>query len=215
MKQRTYEASERSKREICAALKKLMAQKPLNKITVAEIMRVCGMARQHFYYHFEDIYDAVRWMFEEEAVALLREHEGVMLWQDGLLQLFHYLQENRAVCLCVLHSMSRDHLKRFFQTDIQAIIQNTIRSITSELQYQTNERELALLTKVYVGTLASIMEDWLLGEIQESPEELLQFVDQILRDHVRGAAIRLTGTAPEPKLRHAAVSQQMRLHKAD
>ena len=79
MRIRTYEASEAAKREICAALKTLMAQKPLNKITVAEIMQSCGMARQHFYYHFEDIYDAVRWMFDQEAVALLRKHEGVML----------------------------------------------------------------------------------------------------------------------------------------
>ena len=77
MKKRTYQASDTTKREICAALKGLMAQKPLTKISVTEIMRACGMARQHFYYHFEDIYDAVRWMFEEEAVALLREHEGV------------------------------------------------------------------------------------------------------------------------------------------
>ena len=91
MRKRTYEASEAAKREICAALKALMAQKPLNKITVAEIMQSCGMARQHFYYHFEDLYDAVRWMFDQEAVALLREHDGVMLWQDGLLQLFQYL----------------------------------------------------------------------------------------------------------------------------
>ena len=193
MKKRTYAASEAAKQEICASLKELMAQKPLNKITIAEIMRICGMARQHFYYHFEDIYDAVRWMFEEEAVALLREHEGVMLWQDGLLQLFQYLQENRAVCLCALHSISREHLKCFFQTDLHAIIQGTIQSITAELQYHASGQELALLTKFYVGALASLMEDWLLEEIPESPEELIQFVDQLLRDHVRGAALRLTG----------------------
>ena len=56
MKKRTYLASDTAKREICAALKGLMAQKPLTKISVTEIMRACGMARQHFYYHFEDIY---------------------------------------------------------------------------------------------------------------------------------------------------------------
>lgn len=193
MKKRTYLASDTAKREICAALKGLMAQKPLTKISVTEIMRACGMARQHFYYHFEDIYDAVRWMFEEEAVALLREHEGVTLWQDGLLQLFQYLQKNRAVCLCALHSISREHLKCFFQTDLHAIIQGTIQSITAELQYHASGQELALLTKFYVGALASLMEDWLLEEIPESPEELIQFVDQLLRDHVRGAALRLTG----------------------
>ncbi len=196
MKKRTYEASEAAKREICAALKNLMGQKPLNRITVAEIMQACGMARQHFYYHFDDIYDAVRWMFDQEAVALLREHEGVMLWQDGLLQLFQYLQENRAVCLCALHSISREHLKRFFQTDIHVIIQNTILQVAAELRYPASDRELALLTEIYVGALVSMMEDWLLGEIQESPEELIQFVDQLLKDHARGAALRMAGPPP-------------------
>ena len=47
-------------------------------------MQSCGMAQQHFYYLFEDICDAVHWMFGQAAVALLREHEGVTLWQEGL-----------------------------------------------------------------------------------------------------------------------------------
>ena len=196
MRKRTYEASQAAKREICAALKALMAQKPLNKITVAEIMQSCGMARQHFYYHFEDLYDAVRWMFNQEAVALLREHDGVMLWQDGLLQLFQYLQENRAVCLCALHSISRERLKRFFQTDVHVIIQGTIQRIAEELNYQVSEEEVDLLTKFYVGALASIMEEWLLGNIRETPEELIRFADQLLKDHVRGAALRMAETPP-------------------
>ena len=196
MRKRTYEASEAAKWEICSSLKSLMTQKSLNKITVAEIMQSCGMARQHFYYHFEDIYDAVRWMFDQEAVALLREHEGVMLWQDGLLQLFQYLQENRAVCLCALHSISREHLKRFFQTDVHVIIQGTIQRIAEELNYQVSDGEVDLLTKFYVGALASMMEEWLLGNIQETPEELIRFADQLLKDHVRGAALRMAETPP-------------------
>ena len=157
-----------------------------------EIMSACGMARQHFYYHFEDVYDAVRWMFEEEALVLLREHEGVMLWQDGLLQLFQYLQENKAVCLCALRSIGREHLKHFFQTDIRTIIQSTIRSIAVERHYQAGEQELNMLTQFYVGALANIVEDWLLEEIQGSPEEIIRFVDQVLQDHVRGADLRMS-----------------------
>ena len=197
MRKRTYEASEAAKREICAALKTLMAQKPLNKISIAEIMQSCGMARQHFYYHFEDIYDAVRWMFDQEAVALLRQHEGVMLWQDGLLQLFQYLQENRAVCLCALHSISREYLKRFFQTDVHVIIQGTIERIVEELNCRVSDGEVDLLTKFYVGALASMMEEWLLGNIPETPEELIRFADQLLNDHVRGAALRMAEPHPE------------------
>ena len=193
MRKRTYEASETAKREICAALKVLMTQKPLNKITIAEIMQSCGMARQHFYYHFEDIYAAVRWMFDQEAVALLRKHEGVLLWQDGLLQLFQYLQENREVCLCALHSVSREHLKRFFRDDINAVIQNNIKNLAAQLNYPASDQEINLLTKFYVSALAGITEDWLLGEIQETPEELIRFTDQLLQSHVMGATLRLAG----------------------
>lgn len=183
MKERTYAASHETKLGICAVLKGLMAQKPLNKITVAEVMKACGMARQHFYYHFEDINDAVRWMFENEAVAFLRRQEGAVLWQDGLRQLFQYIQDNRAVCLCALNSLGRDHLKRFFQTDLHAITRHTVQSIAGGL----DGREVELLSRFYVGALVGLMEDCLLGEVDIPPGELIGFVDRVLQAHVRGA----------------------------
>ena len=89
-----------------------------------------------------------------------------------------------------------------FRADIQTIIQNTIRGIVSEPQCQVSGQEPALLTKFYVGAPASVVEDRLLGEIRESPEELIRFVDQLLKDHVRGAAPQLSGpgakTEPSP-----------------
>ena len=72
MKHNSYESSHATKQAISASLKELMAQKPLEKITVSEIMDHCGMVRQHFYYHFEDIYDLLKWMLEQEAVAVVR-----------------------------------------------------------------------------------------------------------------------------------------------
>lgn len=54
MKQK--EISLTTKRDLAAALKKLMARKPINKITVCELVDECGMNRNSFYYHFDDIY---------------------------------------------------------------------------------------------------------------------------------------------------------------
>ena len=66
-----YKTSETTCQAISGALKQLMTQKPLERITVAEIMDTCGMRRQHFYYYFTDIYDLLRWTFEKEALELL------------------------------------------------------------------------------------------------------------------------------------------------
>lgn len=182
-----------TKQEMCASLKQLMAKKPLEKITIREITDGCGLKRQAFYYHFADIYDLVQWMFAEEALALLKQHEGTLLWQEGLLQLFHYLQENKAVCLCALNSMGREHLKRFFQADIYAIIHRTVETLANTLSLSDGPEDIELMTHFYVTALAGLIESWLVGELDKTPEALVQFADTMLTDTIRGAALRLHG----------------------
>ena len=55
MEKKCYVASQQTKWALAAALKKLMAQKPLEKITISELTDLCHIKRQNFYYQFEDI----------------------------------------------------------------------------------------------------------------------------------------------------------------
>ena len=176
-----------TKRLLTESLKRLMAQKPLNKISIREITEGCGVNRQTFYYYFEDIYDQVRWMFHQEAVKLLDRQEGILVWQDGLLQLFRYLEENRDICLCAMHSVSHEHLRRFFQSDIYDIIHRVIDQLTEDLR--TNEAEKDILTHFYVSALAGTVESWLLGELPYTPETLVAAADRIIQEHITGALI--------------------------
>lgn len=51
--------SQITKRAMEASLKKLLLEKPLDKITINDITTDCGINRMTFYYHFKDIYDLV------------------------------------------------------------------------------------------------------------------------------------------------------------
>ena len=55
--------SQMTKRALEVSLKKLLLQKPLNKITISDITENCGISRMTFYYHFKDMScgAAVRW----------------------------------------------------------------------------------------------------------------------------------------------------------
>jgi AcrR family transcriptional regulator len=53
--------SDITKRAMSASLKKLLLQKPLKDITVGDITDDCGVNRQTFYYHFQDIADLIEW----------------------------------------------------------------------------------------------------------------------------------------------------------
>ena len=55
--------------------------------------------------------------------------------------------------------------------------------------------DVETLTHFYVVALAGMMESWLLGEIDRTPEELIHFADTILNDQIRGASARLTAAS--------------------
>ena len=52
-----------TKNALAASMKKLMRQKPFEKISVSDICADCGINRKSFYYHFRDKYDLVNWIF--------------------------------------------------------------------------------------------------------------------------------------------------------
>ncbi len=194
MDKKTYAASLRTKRALAAALKELMAQKAVDKINIKELTDACGIRRQNFYYHFNDIYDLMSWMFHEEALSLLEQHDGTLLWQEDLLNLFRYLEKNRAVCLCALRSLGREHLKRFFESDLHSIIQRTVEQIGDRIgviEAGTPKDDVKLMTHFYIIAVTGIMESWITGEIDRTPEELVDFIDMTLKDHIRGAALRI------------------------
>ena len=55
--------SERTKIWIADAMKRLLVKKPLQKIFVTEICREAEIERPTFYYHFQDKYDLMAWIF--------------------------------------------------------------------------------------------------------------------------------------------------------
>lgn len=163
MERRPNTASQQTKQALAAALKELMAQKPIENITIHDLTEHCGIRRQTFYYHFEDVYDLLRWMFQEEGIALLEQQKGALLWQEGLLQLFRYIEENRAVCLCALKSVGRKELKRFFEADIHAIIYRTVEQLGNEvgaIQAGVTKDDVDLLTHFYVLACVGLLASW-------------------------------------------------------
>ena len=97
--------------------------------------------------------------------------------------------------------MGREHLKRFFEADIHAITHRTVEQLardTGALGAGVTEEEVALMTHIQVVSYAAILESWLLGEIDRTPEELIAFADQMLQDHIQGARLRWSAARPTP-----------------
>lgn len=59
------------KAAICRSASELLTKKRTKKLTVKDIVEECGITRQTFYYHFQDITDLICYMMEQGSKELL------------------------------------------------------------------------------------------------------------------------------------------------
>ena len=79
-----------TKRALAQAIKELMNEKPLVKISIADIVDRCQMNRQSFYYHFRDKYDLVNWIFYTELITELQNSSNKDEYEE-LKNIFRWL----------------------------------------------------------------------------------------------------------------------------
>ena len=88
-------SSSTTKKAIAYALKELLLEKPISKVTVQDIADRCEINRQTFYYHFTDIIDLVEWICIEDADKNLKEKGKYSTWQDNFLGIFETMKKDR------------------------------------------------------------------------------------------------------------------------
>ena len=102
-----------TKHALAESLKKLLLKKPLNKITINDLTTDCGISRMAFYYHFKDIYDLVEWVCLEESRGALQGKKTYATWQEGLLQIFEAVYENKPFIINAYNAVSREQIENF------------------------------------------------------------------------------------------------------
>lgn len=182
------EISEATKRRLGQSLKRLMEQKPFEKISVREILEDADVTRSTFYYHFEDTYDLMKWTFETELIALLKQSKDCATWEEGLLLMFRYMQENRKVCLCAYNSVGRDILQRIFLKSTKATMRQFVDAVSEDIPSKPEHKEY--ITEFYTMALVSAAAQWLLNPKGRSPEDVMELIDISIHGNIEAALRR-------------------------
>ena len=152
-------ASMKTKRALADSLKKLMRAKPFSKITVTEIVNECGVNRKTFYYHFEDIYSLLRWIFEEEAVGIIKRFDLIHDYEEAMDFVSNYIDENRDLLRNAYDAFGSVELGRFFRMSFIGITASLIESVEQSMRRRLpdNVREYLceFLTEAAAGMLLS------------------------------------------------------------
>lgn len=182
------EISQQTKRQLAASLKKFMTKKPFDKITVRELLDDCNMTRPTFYYHFKDIFDLLEWMLDIEAIELLKRSDGLETWDEGLLLLFRYIQDNDRMCLCAYNSIGMNALNRMLFRNVQSVMRAFVNHLRSNLPVK--EEHVTFIADFYTMALVNCVAKWMTDGMKKTPEEMIALLDMTLHGSILAALKR-------------------------
>mgnify|MGYP003376108271 FL=1 len=180
--------SQVTKRALEQSLKNLLLKKPLTKITVGDITDDCGINRMTFYYHFKDIYDLVEWSCLEDAKRALDEKKTYDTWQQGLLQIFKVVQENKPFILNVYRCVHREQIEKYLQPLVDQLLLNVINEEAAGITVRDEDKQF--IAQVYSYMFIGLMLDWIKDDMREDPQQIVEKLSKLIKGSVSVALSR-------------------------
>ena len=99
--------SEITKKSLANALYQKMKVKPLDKITIKEIVDECGLNRQTFYYHFQDIPTLMIDSIEDWMADVIQKYGTLESPADCLTYMAQECMKRKKAFLHLLRSVQK------------------------------------------------------------------------------------------------------------
>lgn len=154
-----------TKRALASALKELMQEIPFQKISVADICEKCGMNRKSFYYHFQDKYELMNWIFDMDFIDLINQYSE----KDSVAGIF---------ALCTILYENREFYCNAFAVQGQNSLSEHMREIgmpilTQRLQQALPDKDNSFYLEFFMDAFLNAMFRWIREKPCDPPEKFL------------------------------------------
>ena len=180
--------SQITKKAMASSLKKLLEPKTLSKITVSDITDDCEINRHTFYYHFQDIYDLVEWIYRNETEKFLKGNDTYETWQQGVRALFEYALNNKAFIINTYHSISKEYL-------IEHLYQVTYNLLMKVLEEQAKDMHVddkykKFIADFYKYAFVGMAIDWIDQGMKSDYENIILNLSTLIEGDFHKALLR-------------------------
>lgn len=180
--------SQMTKKSFAESLKKMLAQKSLEKIKIIDITEDCGVNRQTFYYHFKDIYDLLDWVYTYEATRALDGKKTYDTWQQGFEHIFDYILENKSFVLNTFNSVSREHLERYLYNEVQLLLMGVVEEKAKDMAVREKDKEF--IADFYKYAFVGLVLEWIKKGMKENPKDIIKRLNTLICGNIEEALER-------------------------
>lgn len=156
-----------TKMRFANALFELCEAKDINKITVSDVLRATGAAKQTFYNHFKDINDLIFFA----SMAHFEEDYARFYTEQGCLDIFNYVKKHRAF----FRQLPRHEGQNCFRETHLAWLKSIY--YTEALQGEPCEVSMQKhQLDAYLYGIVDLFMDWCTSDMAWSPEAIAKVI---------------------------------------
>lgn len=165
-----------TKQAIKASFIKLLNEKPLNKISVRDIVEDCGINRNSFYYHFQDIPSLISEIVTELTDSIINRYPSINSLSECFQAAFEIALENRRAIMHIYDSANRD----IFTTGAMQLCESVVTTYISTAfpDAPLEESDAKVLIKFLKCEIYGMCIDWVTsGMHDDALDDLKHIID--------------------------------------
>lgn len=122
----------------------LTQKKPVDKITVKDLVESCGISRQTFYYHFQDILEVIEWTTEQAIQVSLEASLKAETPEEAMGVLIRATAREYRLIQKMLNSQKREFVDRLLVESVEKYLVGILRYKAADLTVNYADTEIAL-----------------------------------------------------------------------
>lgn len=164
-----------TKQMIANTFCELLENNTISSVTVGAVCDKCNINRKSFYYHFQDKFDLVKWIFVTEfsSHSEILDYESVF---DFLYDVCRYLEKNKKFYRKVFSSEGDNVFFRYFYD----LFFDISRKFSGKLYLDLKEREF--FETFFADSVTSSIKKWILNGSSYTAYDMANYINRCVCD---------------------------------
>lgn len=149
-----------TKQAFSRALKELLMEQPLSKISVKDITEKCELCRNSFYYHFSDKYELINWQFQRDLSKNVHSIDDPLRVSESFVDVCKCLYNNRNFYFACLQYAGQNSLYELLYDIYYKLWKSNLAIRYDRVDVKLSEEELSIMARLDAHAFVGIITDW-------------------------------------------------------
>ena len=162
-----------TERAITEAFVEVLNEKPLAKITIGDITERCGISRNTFYYHYQDVLALLEELCQYEFDSVVKRYPEINSIEECIEALTSFARENKRAIMHIYDSENRATYTASLWRMCEYVVTAYARSAFGDAPVSEEDRKLFI--RFYKCACYGMFIDWISNDMKE------EYVQGLLR----------------------------------